>query len=754
MADFVFPPGGEGVEVIAPNGVKYFWDVNNNRWGIRGTTSSLSQIVKISTVEPDGVEGDLWYKTGGIHKDLFIKYAGVWEQAAPGKLEYDELVDRIALLESTTEIINEYKCELSTSIGGMGPQPGGFKSSSSSPQYANSIRLNPKDLYGNPIPIIHEGDGFEMLHEENGHSHRFSIYAVQQSSDTDLTLKVKFLGGDTDSFKQNEHYLFRFHTPNTDMEVLAHLDRDQTFIGANTFEGDVIFTGNVTLPDGDGDGDGEGAVTADGDNTFTGENTFENSLILKGQGTADFDELHSKIVSMSPPGWTPQDNLFGIHIDIGHRNSYKNQFTVGGRDNRDVAVSIFDDGAGGVVRATSKLQSDNALFVSGESDFKDHVKIYGTEGEVQNTVTGGETYIVESADVSQSGAFVKWREVGCSSPQPGHVFTATNDGTDTLVGTDTVKPYSGDKNLSLSGDISCTGILMADAIEGHEVYVSGYSTLDGGILTSGNLWIHQGGQGANGAYNALVVNQNINKGAGQTGSIARFQQNGSDVVKINLDGHIDCTGNNIINVGGNGSTDFEAANKKYVDDATNGAMFKFGEQACSNSYRITVAGNTCITLNGNKLSLLHSHVPNENDDTVPNIGWVKNYVSGGSGPSFGYKFTYTNIKTNMGTGKFTSQNESGTFRMYISETTADGETWYNNADMALKAIDFESAGGPGPMYTIRDVNDTQKIMRQGFTKAIQYQGNQFVLTFDGASQINSGGMTIGGNYYITIGGLF
>lgn len=96
MADFVFPPGGDGVEVLAPNGVKYYWDVNNQRWGIRGNSQTVYGVVKISNIEPDGVDGDLWYNTvqPGSHT-LFIKKDGVWEQAAPGWQEFQDGLETI-----------------------------------------------------------------------------------------------------------------------------------------------------------------------------------------------------------------------------------------------------------------------------------------------------------------------------------------------------------------------------------------------------------------------------------------------------------------------------------------------------------------------------------------------------------------------------------------------------------------------------------------------------------------------------------
>jgi len=111
-----------------------------------------------------------------------------------------------------------------------------------------------------------------MLHEENGHSHRFRVTSNEEGpyGDGDLEIGVSFIGGDDDAIKTNDHYLFRFHQPHTDVDEFAHLDRDQTFTGENTFDGDVIFTGNVTLPDNPGDN----AVAEDADNTFTGDNTF------------------------------------------------------------------------------------------------------------------------------------------------------------------------------------------------------------------------------------------------------------------------------------------------------------------------------------------------------------------------------------------------------------------------------------------------------------------------------------------------
>ena len=834
MADFVFPPGGEGVEVVAPNGVKYFWDVNNNRWGIRGTTSSLSEIVKISTVEPDGVEGDLWYKTGGIHKDLFIKYAGAWEQAAPGKLEYDELVDRIALLENTTEIINEYKCELATSVGGITPQVGGFKTSSSGPKYATSIRVNPKDLYGNPIPIIHEGDGFEMLHEENGHSHRYQINSVIQSSDTDLTLKVKFLGGDEDSFKQNDHYLFRFHTPNTDMEVLAHLDRDQTFIGKNQFDGDVVFTGNVTLPDDDGDGSGEEAPSLDGDNTFSGDNTFtggftvtgnintgnaiklnggssttqgivakknntgslfydtandagkrlswgtnkiwmyvdtvdtkgslrvigngsddnhqfvvrdkdgsENFVIdalgdttvrggaftFKPKGIDDFDSLFSSRIKVNhPDGWdSTTHGEFGFYIDISQKNTWKNRFVIGGRAGRQKAFEVYDDGEG-VAKVWGSLKTNNKITAGGDVEIRASL---GSDDDLTDTEVG-KVYLITAIDLSQPTAAVSWARAGAQNLNPGSIFRCMS--AETLPAGNTVQEFLGSNHLNVVGDISAGGEISGDDIEGHTFLFSGDGALQGNTniqdaTLEGKMTVASGG--SIDMSSATISNSSPIPKSWFTKVLKEFAGEFKTIY---------------INEGTNGTSD-PAIN---IRAAENGSSILIKDSNNATKFSVNVGQGYAF---GGSSSAPWMAAYDHHFTTKK---YVDDAVAGasGGGPSFGYKFTYTNTKNNMGTGKFTSQNESGTFKLYLSETTADGVTWYDNGDMALKALDFESAGGPGPMYTIRDANDSSKIMRQGFLKAIQYQGNQFVGIFDGATQINVGSMTIGGNYNITIGGLF
>ena len=68
--------------------------------------------------------------------------------------------------------------------------------------------------------------------------------------------------------------------------------------------------------------------------------------------------------------------------------------------------------------------------------------------------------------------------------------------------------------------------------------------LTGRLVTNSPIWIHPGGQGANGEHNMLVVNQ----AGADTGSVARFQQNGEDILKIEHAKTINACGNNITNL--------------------------------------------------------------------------------------------------------------------------------------------------------------------------------------------------------------
>ena len=87
-------------------------------------------------------------------------------------------------------------------------------------------------------------------------------------------------------------------------------------------------------------------------------------------------------------------------------------------------------------------------------------------------------------------------------------------------------------------------------------------TMTGILETTSNIWIHPDGNGANGTSNMLVVNQE----AAASGSIARFQRNAADVLKIEFDGSTSLMNNRLKKL----ATPIEntdGTNKKYVDDA-------------------------------------------------------------------------------------------------------------------------------------------------------------------------------------------
>jgi len=87
-------------------------------------------------------------------------------------------------------------------------------------------------------------------------------------------------------------------------------------------------------------------------------------------------------------------------------------------------------------------------------------------------------------------------------------------------------------------------------------------TMTGILETTSNIWIRPDDKGANGANNMLVVNQE----AAISGSIARFQKNSSDVLKIEFDGNTSLMNNRLIKVA-TPVEDTDGTTKKYVDDA-------------------------------------------------------------------------------------------------------------------------------------------------------------------------------------------
>ena len=89
--------------------------------------------------------------------------------------------------------------------------------------------------------------------------------------------------------------------------------------------------------------------------------------------------------------------------------------------------------------------------------------------------------------------------------------------------------------------------------------------MTGTLETTGKIWIRPNGNGANGTNNMLVVNQEN----ADTGSIARFKKDATDILKIEHSRNINVCGNNITDVA-NPTANKHAADKEYVDNAVAG----------------------------------------------------------------------------------------------------------------------------------------------------------------------------------------
>ena len=111
-------------------------------------------------------------------------------------------------------------------------------------------------------------------------------------------------------------------------------------------------------------------------------------------------------------------------------------------------------------------------------------------------------------------------------------------------------------NCGIGDDVQCFDIdrVQSRGVPSGEAAIKFFTIEDGVDITNyvrksgdtmtGPLWIHQGINGAKGKGNCLVVNQDPSK----TGSIARFQQDGTDVLKINAQGQLECSNNRITQV--------------------------------------------------------------------------------------------------------------------------------------------------------------------------------------------------------------
>ena len=537
MAEFKFPPGASGAKVSAPNGIVYVWDDTNGRWAIESTPGQIAQIVKIGANEPSGVEGDLWYNTSNPNKhDLYVYISGVWEQAAPGKQEYDDLVDRIALLEETSEIINQYECSATHTANGDLPPRGKFATGGNGVLYIKKIRLNRIDMFQNPLSIIHDGDGLEILHEENGHSFRYKITSAYEGPEgsQDQVIETEYIGGHNDSMKVGDHYLFKFHTPSSSTDSIAHLEKDQTFTGDNAFSKPVTIADGTDddhaatlkqvndLIDTGGDGNDDNVALLDANQTFTGSNVFSNKTYLKSdddthrlymrdkdnntnltifptgnitsngnirfspQSHSTFNDRYGSSIRVdTPPEWTSGDGDFGFYIDISRGNTSNNRFVVGGRASRQKAFEVYDDGAGrmrvyGSARIDNDLQVYGELIVEDECNFREDVHVYGAQNSPTTSLVANNYYLITNIDLTANNAFAIWYSAGALSLQLGAVFKcikttnlpAGNKGAELLT-----KP-----DLQVAHDIYCGEALYANDIEAHTFMFDGHGDFKADVI--------------------------------------------------------------------------------------------------------------------------------------------------------------------------------------------------------------------------------------------------------------------------------
>lgn len=766
MADFQFPPGGSGVKVTAPNGVTYYWDVDNNRWGIASTGTTFSGVVKVSSSAPNGIEGDLWYNTSDpLHHDLYINVSSAWEQAAPGKQEHVDLIERVSILEDTSERVSQYQChEAHTAMGDLPPQ-GKFSSAGTSIKYVNKFRLHRIDAFQNPLPILHDGDGLEMLHSENGHSFRFTITSAYEGPEGDLdqVIEVKYLGGHNDSVKIGDHYIFKFHTPSSDIELIAHLEKDQTFTGINTFDGDVVFTGNVTLPDGDGDGTGDDVPTLDGDNTFTGNNIFAKTtfksdddthrLYMKdssgntnltifptgnisskgridftAKGNDTFANLFSSKIKVTPAdGWDSNTHgEFGLYVDISNKNTWKNRFVVGGRGSREKAFEVYDDGEGRA-KVYGSFTADNRIVAGGDVTANGDVDIRSSLGE-DDTLSAtevGKVYMITNVDLSVNQAAVTWARAGAMNINAGSIFTCTSN--ETLPTGNTVQEFLGTNHLNVVGDISAGGEISGDDIEGHTFLFSGDGALQGNT------------------------------------SIQDATLEGT----MTVNGSIDISNSSISNIGPVPKSWFRKVLKEfndeyrsiYINEGTNGSSdpaIEIKASGSNSNIKIKTSGGATGWGVNVGSSLMYGGTSSNpwmptSDQHFTTKKYVDDSTAGYNNIAKGLPFNYTNVPTDAKNGKFTAKLENNVLSMYIAKSTIDGIEWYD-AGMVLMNLDWGVVNGGGALYTIRRASDNQ-ITRQGIITSFQYLADHCKLIVHNGA-INTGSMTVGNLHYITIGGLF
>ena len=140
-------------------------------------------------------------------------------------------------------------------------------------------------------------------------------------------------------------------------------------------------------------------------------------------------------------------------------------------------------------------------------------------------------------------------------------------------------------------------------------------TMTGRLVTNSPIWIHPDGQGADGEHNMLVVNQ---KGA-DTGSVARFQQNAVDILKIEHARTINACGNNITNLA-DPQHERHATTKKFVED---NFIANTGANVVTDGWKIEGGSKTHFHVEGNQTKIYWLQDPDHAQHPVT-MGWADN----------------------------------------------------------------------------------------------------------------------------------
>ena len=147
--------------------------------------------------------------------------------------------------------------------------------------------------------------------------------------------------------------------------------------------------------------------------------------------------------------------------------------------------------------------------------------------------------------------------------------------------------------------------------------------MTGKLETTDRIWIRPNGKGAAGANNMLVVNQE----EADTGSIARFQKNNVDLVKVQYDGTLSVENNRIVKVM-DPTDDTDGANKHYVDS---NFVSKAGDTMTGALLVEPESGGTTLRIQGSPTSSDASNILNVYSNKGSQLFWVDSKNAGLTG---------------------------------------------------------------------------------------------------------------------------